>query len=284
MKKFGKFLKTAIAVILICAILYVIIWADNKTIVTTSYTVSSEEIPQSFDGFKIVQVSDLHNDLFGENNADLISAIEASEPDIIVLTGDIMDSYDTQLQIACDFVESIAAIAPIYFVTGNHEGRYPSVYAELENCMTDAGVTVLRGESAEIELNGESITICGIDDPNFTAIEKYEYTEQFFQNLTNLIPQEGYTILLSHRPEIFEIYAKTNADLVLSGHAHGGQIRLPVLGGVLVPAQGFFPLYEEGMHEKDGTTMIISRGLGNSSFPLRVNNPPELVALTLEAK
>lgn len=284
MKKRKKLLLIVLSVIILISALYVLIFADNKTIGTTFYTVSSEDLPKSFDGFTVVQVSDLHNDLFGENNCELIAAIKAASPDIIVLTGDIMDSYDTNLEIACDFIDGIADIAPIYYVTGNHEYRFPITYDKFEAHMKAAGVTVLHNKSAEIELDGETITVCGTKDPLFSGIPHFEDTPWFEERLMNIVPDEGFSILLSHRPDIFDLYCRVGANLVLSGHAHGGQLRLPFIGAILVPGQPLFPKYADGIHTSGDTTLIISRGLGNSSFPIRVNNPPELVVVTLKAK
>ena len=283
MKKRKKLLIILSAIILISA-LYVLIFADNKTLGTTHYTVSSQNLPESFEGFTIVQISDLHNDEFGEGNCDLLAAITEAKPDIIVITGDLIDSYNTDVEIAAQFIDAALQIAPVYYTTGNHEYRFPITFEKFEKYMISAGVNVLRDKTAEIELGGETITIAGVDDPFFAGIEKYGETEYFAHKLRGLIADDGFTLLLSHRPEIFETYCEIGFDLVLSGHAHGGQIRLPVIGGILAPNQGFFPQYEDGICESGNTTLIISRGLGNSSFPLRVNNPPELVVVTLEAK
>lgn len=283
MKKRKKLLIILSAIILISA-LYVLIFADNKTLGTTRYTVSSQNLPKSFDGFTIVQVSDLHNDEFGEGNCELLDAIKAAKPDIIVITGDLIDSYNMDIDVARSFIDEAMTIAPVYYTTGNHEYRFPITFEKFEKYMISAGVNVLRDKTAAIELGGETITIAGVDDPFFSGIEKYGETEYFAHKLRGLIADEGLTLLLSHRPEIFETYCEIGFDLVLSGHAHGGQIRLPVIGGILAPNQGFFPQYEDGICESGNTTLIISRGLGNSSFPLRVNNPPELVVVTLEAK
>lgn len=282
MKKLKKPLFIIVAAAVISAMI-LWIWHHNTTVTSTNYAVSSGNLPESFDGFTIVQVSDLHNDVFGQNNCDLISAIDDVSPDIIVLTGDIMDSYDTDLDVACEFIDGIIDIAPVYYTTGNHEYRFPLTYEKFEQHMISAGVAVIRNKSAEIELNGEKITISGAEDPDFSGIKDFKDTLFFSDRLSNL-KAEGFTLLLSHRPDIFETYCDIGFDLVLTGHAHGGQFRLPVLGGVLAPQQGLFPDYTEGVWKADSTTMIISRGLGNSVFPFRINNPPELVVVTLEAK
>ena len=282
MKKIKKPFFIGLAAVLV--LLSIWIWHHNVTVVTTHYTVSSSNLPQSFDSFTIVQVSDLHNDLLGRDNLNLISAITDATPDIIVLTGDILDSYHTNLEIACDFIDSIIDIAPVYYITGNHEYRVPLIYEDFEEHMKGSGVTVLRNMSAEIWLNGEFITVAGAEDPDFSGIKDFKDTEFFANRLSKLVPDEGFTLLLSHRPDILDVYCRSGADLVLTGHAHGGQFRVPFSGGVLAPQQGLFPDYTEGHFEKDGTTMIISRGLGNSAFPFRINNPPELVVVTLAAK
>ena len=283
MKKRKKLLIVLLAIILISA-LYVLIFADNKTLGETHYTVFSQNLPESFEGFTIVQVSDLHNDEFGDDNCDLLAAITEAKPDIIVITGDLIDSYNTDVEIAAQFIDAALQIAPVYYTTGNHEYRFPLTFEKFEKYMINAGVTVLRDKTAAIELNGETITIAGVDDPFFSGIDDYGKTEYFADKLRTLMPQDGFVLLLSHRPELFETYCEIGFDLVLSGHAHGGQIRLPLIGGILAPNQWFFPKYEDGLHESGGTSLVISRGLGNSSFPLRVNNPPELVVVTLEQK
>ena len=146
-----------------------------------------------------------------------------------------------------------------------------------------AGVNILEDEKITIEYAGATMQLLGLNDPNFTtAHDTYEKTAMINAKLKNMLGESNkYTILLSHRPELFGLYVENNIDLVLSGHAHGGQVRLPFFGGLVAPNQGFFPKYFEGVYEKKQTKMIVSRGLGNSIFPLRVNNRPELVIVEL---
>ena len=238
---------------------------------TTHYTVTSQDLPQSFDGFRIAHVSDLHNEEFGTGNIRLLAAIRAENPDIIVVTGDLLDSYHTDLEKAAAFMEEAVKIAPCYFVPGNHEKRLPtetlSLYVRLKAC----GVKILEDQAVQLERGGQAITIAGLQD----------YPSLTMETLEAAFHPDGYTILLSHRPEHFELYAQTEADLVFSGHAHGGQLRLPFIGALYVPNQGLFPRYTDGMHTENGTTIVISRGLGNSSIPIRFLNPPELVIVEL---
>lgn len=256
-----------------------LLWGNNS-IKTTEYTVSPENLPESFDGFRIVQVSDLHNTDFGNG---LIEKISDAKPDIIVITGDIIDSYHTEIPIAVEFAERVCEIAPVYYVTGNHEHRIDG-YEILKTQLEKAGFIILEGETVEITRNGEKISLTGIDDTTFFGSEILdEQIIAFSQKLKSLAAEadEDINILLSHRPEHFSLYTECDFDVVFSGHAHGGQIRLPFLGGVYAPGQGFFPEYTEGVHTSGETNMVISRGLGNSLFPLRVFNRPEIVICNL---
>jgi hypothetical protein len=237
----------------------------------------------SFNGFRIVHVSDLHNAEFGANQSRLIGAVKDVSPDLIAITGDLIDSRHTDIEKAMDFINSAVRIAPVYYVTGNHEARTKE-YAKLEAQMSEAGIVILKDEGTIIERGGDSIRLFGLNDPSF-ALEDNRLGDNAVIIDTKLksIPSESneYTILLSHRPELFDVYVTNSIDLVLSGHAHGGQVRLPFVGGLVVPNQGFFPVYSDGVYEKDQTRMVVSRGLGNSIAPVRVNNRPELVIVIL---
>ena len=242
-------------------------------------------LPKQFDGFVVAQVSDLHNTEFGDGNGRVISLLTEASPDIIVITGDLIDSRRTDVEKALGFVNQVVKIAPLYYVTGNHESRIES-YPELKKGLDTAGVTVLDGKFAEIEKDGAKITLAGIDDPNFKAkSEPQKFAEIEDDSLKNMsLSQEDFVILLAHRPEIFDVYAKHNVDFVFSGHAHGGQFRLPIVGGLYVPNQGLFPEYDSGIYVSGDTQMMVSRGLGNSIMPVRINNRPEVVAVEFKAK
>ena len=254
-------------------------WCNNSLTVS-NYSVSPESLPDGFDGFRIVQISDLHNKNF---HGRLTRKIQKLNPDIIVITGDIIDSYHTRTRVSVDFIEKIRSVAPIYYVTGNHERRideYPEFKAEIKKL----GVNVLENENVCIERNGDEIRLTGINDINFFGSSLMDENRiAFSQKLDELNVQSGEktNILLSHRPELFDLYAEAGYDLVFSGHAHGGQIRLPFVGGILSPGQGFFPEYSEGTHKKGKTEMIVSRGLGNSFFPFRIFNRPEITVCDL---
>lgn len=256
------------------------IYTGNTAIGITHYSVSSPDLPEGFDHFIIAQVSDLHNDNFGKNQKNLISAIEESSPDMIVVTGDLIDSRKPDVEIAMDFIRQAMELAPVYYATGNHESRIPEEYGQLESQMIEAGVQVLRDQAIPID---PQLQIIGLEDPDFNWYLAGEDAGSAIQEkLSGLLEENLYTILLSHRPELFQAYSAAGADLVFTGHAHGGQFRIPFVGGVAAPDQGFFPEYSEGIHQHNSTTMVVSRGLGNSIFPFRLNNPPELVVVTLK--
>ena len=282
MKKWNK--KHWLCVIGICLVV-ISAWIvqDNTNLEITEYYVSSSMISDSFDCFEIAQISDLHNTEFGEENKKLIELLSEVEPDMIVLTGDLIDSRQTDIEIALDFASKAVQIAPVYYVSGNHEARVPE-YAELKMGLTEAGVTVLENQKVQITRDGESITLMGIQDPSFRTDYLFGDAESVSsQAITSLQNEfDGFTVLLSHRPELFDLYVDTGVDLVFSGHAHGGQFRLPFVGGLVAPNQGLFPKYDAGQFIKENTTMIVSRGVGNSIIPLRINNPPEIVVVELK--
>ena len=261
------------------------VWG-NTALMTNAVAISSSRIPAAFSGFRIAQVSDLHNAEFGENNAELLKLLSESRPDIIVITGDLIDANHTDVGIALGFAQESVRIAPTYYVTGNHEAASPQ-YDTLKAGLEEAGVIVLEDEAVSLERNGETITLLGLGDPDFTVKGDMfgETSAMVSTKLKNLDDGEGgYTILLSHRPELFETYVNCSIDLVFAGHAHGGQFRLPFIGGVIAPNQGLFPKYDGGLYTDGGTNMVVSRGIGNSIIPLRFNNRPEIVLVELNAE
>lgn len=267
-----------IAAALVLALLIWLLWA-NSSPAATQVTVASGALPEAFEGFKIAHVSDLHSAVFGRKNEKLLSLIRAAKPDIIAITGDLIDSRHTDIDSALAFVEAAAEIAPVYYVTGNHESRLD--FDEIEPRLIAAGARVLRNEAEDIGRGGERIRLAGIDDPSFIRTGGTA-EERAAAELEQLGDGGGtFTVLLAHRPELVEVYAEYGAGLVLSGHAHGGQVRLPLLGGLYAPGQGLLPEYDSGLCSLGETQMVVSRGLGNSVAPLRVNNRPELVIVTL---
>ena len=264
-----------------------IIWTlwGNTALEVNEYQITSDKIPEAFSGFRIAQVSDLHNAEFGEGNCKLIGLLSQTDPDMIVLTGDLIDSRQTDIEIALEFAEQAIQISPVYFISGNHEARVRE-YDDLKMGLVDAGVVVLENQQVQITKEGEHITLIGVDDPSFRTDYLFGDAESVIKQATADLQNEtdSFTILLSHRPELFDTYVDSGVDLVFSGHAHGGQFRIPLVGGLVAPNQGFFPKYDAGQFNRENTTMIVSRGVGNSIIPVRFNNRPEIIVVTLNAE
>lgn len=273
--KYKRSIGCVCAGLLLAAFLY---WQDNGLMLTRM--TYKGDIPQAFEGYKILQVADLQNKVFGREQKPLLNKIRQSSPDMIVITGDLLDRHEnrTDVDSAMEFIDAITDIAPIYFVSGNHEHQSGEWDVLLERLVA-SGVTVLENGKSIIEKEGDTITVLGLADKS---------VNQYYDKMLHTLmagQEDSFNILLSHRPELFETYVQENIDLAFTGHAHGGQIIIPFLRqGIFAPHQGFFPKYTEGMHEKDGTVMVISRGLGNSSFPFRIFNRPELIEVTLTSK
>ena len=278
-KKKNAIILVAVSIAFVAIVIW-IAWG-NSALMVNEIKITNDKIPQSFEGFRIAQVSDLHNAELGKDNNKLIEKLNECEPDIIVLTGDLIDSNHTNLEVALSFARQAVKIAPCYFVTGNHEAWVGSQYEELKTSLENAGVTVLQDEAIELNYGDECIQLIGLNDPDFSERDSFLSESILETKLSQVNISNEFTILLSHRPEHFNVYQNKNIDLVLSGHAHGGQFRLPFLGGVIAPNQGLFPKYDAGIYTENGTTMIVSRGIGNSIIPFRVNNRPEIVLVEL---
>lgn len=267
-------------------LLIIFLWAQNNLLTVTYFDYESEKVPKSFNEFKILQVSDLHNKEFGKDQSKLIKKTESLKPDIIVVTGDVIDkkrTNDTNLNICLKYLTQAVKIAPVYFVTGNHEGS-SSVFTQLKKSLLQIGVTVLDNKSEKISHNGSSINLIGINDISFFGDSN---VHAFETTLKRLVDKDSncLNILLSHKPNFFNIYQENHIDLALTGHTHGGQIVIPFVGGIInVDNNKNMKKMLAGIHTRNGTTMIISRGLGNSLFPLRFLNYPELVLIKLKNK
>lgn len=248
-------------------------WWQNNGLTVSRYEYRSPKVGAALDGATVVQISDLHNHRFGEGQGRLLAAVAGLEPDLVVITGDMVDCHRTDLAPALELVRGLVALAPVYYVTGNHEWVLrDSLRRELLTRLEEAGATVLEDAVDRLE---EGITLVGLSDESLRG--------DALEELTADLSRSNLTVLLAHRPHYLERYAATGADLVFSGHAHGGQVRLPLVGGLYAPGQGALPELTAGVHTDGETTMVISRGLGNSTFPQRMFNRPEVVAVTLRA-
>lgn len=275
----GKLLVFIIIIICMVAFLYF----ENNFITITKINIKSDKLPENFDKYKIVQLSDLHSKRFGKSQKSLVKRIKDIEPDLIVFTGDLVDSKCYDIEASLELMQQIVKIAPTYFVTGNHEW-WSGKFAALEKILKENGIYVLRNTHDKIRKDKDAICVVGIDDPasSKAIYEEERIIESEIEEAMKGIEKTGtFKILLVHRPEMFPLYSQYNFDLVLSGHAHGGQARLPFIGGLVAPNQGFFPKYTSGRYEIRNSIMIVNRGLGNSIIPQRLFNHPEIVVLTL---
>lgn len=282
MKKLTAFQK-AIGALLLIAVISWIVWG-NTALQLNTYTILSDRLPKAFNGYRIAHISDLHNAEMGKDNGNLLVMLKDAKPDIIAITGDFIDSRNTDIEIALQFAEKAAHIAPCYYVTGNHEAIVPE-YDEFRSGLTKLGIVVLEDERIDLKMNDETITLIGVNDPSFKFDDFFDDAELVMKNqLRELVKKDdGFTLLLSHRPELFDLYVDSGIDLVLSGHTHGGQFRLPFVGALVAPNQGLFPKYDAGLYSAESTNMIVSRGIGNSIIPFRINNRPEVILIELKS-
>ncbi|MBN2878624.1 MAG: metallophosphoesterase [Clostridia bacterium] len=249
--------------------------------VTREYSLQSDKIENAI---TIAVVADLHNQHFGKKQENIIKRLQDAQPDIILLAGDMTNSpYETDAVVS--IIAQAIRIAPCYYVTGNHE--YWSYEADkICDIISSLGVVVLRGENKSLNINGNTIELCGVDDAtaDYYDPDYAEYTwAEHLSDLWSSGDEDAYRILLSHRPEQVEEYQKYAYDVIISGHSHGGLVRIPfLLNGLYAPAQGFFPKYAGGEYQiSDATTLIVSRGLYNYKYMPRVFNPSEVVIITI---
>lgn len=265
------FLWGGIIVALLCFFRY-----ENYHLVVTEFTYVNESVENYPLGYRIVHISDLHNAVFGRNHRTLVDKITELAPDMVVITGDIVDSNHTDIDAAIDLVDQLAELYPVYYVTGNHEywldeGDRRRLFEEMEQ----AGAVLLFNEAVTVNASGGTFDLIGLDDKSLA--------DGTLKSLLSECNSETLNIVLAHEPQYIEKYAVTNADLVLCGHAHGGQFILPLIGPVVAPDQGLFPQYTSGAYRMEDMTMFVSRGLGNSIIPVRLFNYPEVVYIDLAA-
>ena len=237
--------------------------------------------PSGFSGYKIVHISDLHNKRFGKGQKRLLRYVADEKPDMIAVTGDLFQNE--YIENARDFMEGAVKIAPVYYVVGNHE-TLVSLLPEFLKHMREIGVHVLENGVETIERDGDTIAILGLSDPmTFGGNGGRERRRRAAAELGRMsAPVEGFRLLLSHRPEMFEDYVG-RAELVLAGHSHAGQVRLPLIGALMTPGEGFKVKYDVGhfFDTEQNTTMFVSGGLGSSNIIPRFHNRPQLVTVEL---
>ena len=252
---------------------------DNTTLQTTRFDPVFSDLPEGFDGCRMAVLGDLHSAYFGEDNQRLLEAVQKAEPDYIFLVGDLLDATrEVPSDYAARTADNLTAIAPTYYVTGNHEWAIGDV-PELKETLMAHGVTVLSNQFVPLERNGDTIVLAGIDDPNGYADQK---TPETVAAEVYAAYGDPFWVLLAHRNNLFAPqYSLLGADLVISGHGHGGIIRLPFTDGLLSVDRTLFPSYPAGLYEENGSCLFVTRGLGNSGPTFRLFNRPEVAVLTL---
>ncbi len=260
------------------------VWALYSGLVVRRYGVKTDKL-DSGETVRIVVIADLHSHVYGDDQKPLLDMIAAQQPDAIALVGDIVDD-DAPVAGAKLFLKQVADIAPVFYVSGNHE-YWSGASDAIKKMIAGYGIRVLSNESETICVGGAKVCICGIDDPEVmeytddTAILNLDSADELLRQFSDL-DGNAVNVLLAHRPERTEAYQSYDFDVVLSGHAHGGQVRLPpVLNGLFAPDQGWFPEYAGGMYTFESQTMIVSRGLSFNRYVPRVFNPPEVVVVDI---
>lgn len=267
--------RIAIVIIaLLCLVGYILVRDSAEHLELTRCTVTNHKLSQSFSGFKIVQLSDFHG---AELVTDIVETVREQKPDIIALTGDfITDEGD--LPAVEQLVSQLTDICEVYFISGNHDFASGRI-AELSDILSSCGVKYLKNEYVTIQRGGESIVLAGVEDPNSWA--DLEPPDAFLKRV-RAEHQDDYIVLLGHRNYWMEKYPDLPVELILCGHAHGGIVRIPGVGGLLSTDRTLFPDYEAGMYDNGNYTMIVSRGLGNSISVPRLMNRPEIVSIELK--
>lgn len=274
--------------ILIMGIIFLLgliyLWYGMYILSVSKYKIKSNKISKDLSGYKIAHISDFHNTRSKILKEQILKSLDKEKPDILLITGDFIDAYRTNINIAIDFIKQIKNM-PIYYVAGNHESRIKE-YNKFKKEIVKLGVNVLENESISIKVKKTEFNIIGLQDPTFETTEKNVdqmkvIVDKYLSGLSN---SKRFQILLIHRPELQDIYCKHNIDITVCGHAHGGEFIIPFIGPIIAPNQGFFPKLTSGVHTKNNSNLIISRGIGNSSVPLRFNNNPELIYITLQEK
>ena len=275
-QKSHKLFRVAALFVLACAAL---VADSNYRIAGTEYTLTYAGLPWSFDGLRIVQLSDLHGMSFGEDNARLVKKVSGMEPDLIFLTGDFIDREE-DIETTVTLCRQLTALAPVYFCSGNHDWG-SGLARELMEALEDCGVKWLHNDYDEVMLGGESIIIAGVEDPN--SLAEMEQPDELARRINEERPGK-FIILLGHRNYWPEEYPDLPVDLIFSGHGHGGVVRLPGGVGLLGTEHNFFPEYDAGVFESGWYSMVVSRGLGgNGVLPIpRFLNNPEVVCVTLK--
>ena len=278
-------LKWIIAVLIIAVLFFIIVMIiDGNRFVIREYTLTTDKIDKEY---TLALLADLHNKTYGEDNAKLLAAVDKVNPDMVLCAGDIMTTKPKySLDVALSLMKNLSAKHSVYYGIGNHEYRmklyreyYKDAFETYTQELKNMGVRVLDNET--VSTSDFCVTGVSIDRKYYKRFQKTVMEKEYLEDTIGIPSADKFHILIAHNPEYFERYADWGADLVVSGHIHGGIMRLPLLGGVISPEPVLFPKYDGGQYQKNNTTMILSRGLGMHTFPIRIFNPGELVVIHL---
>lgn len=277
---------------LVIAVVILISIYENRHFIVKEYQVAGAKVPEAFSGFRIAVITDLHNQQFGEKNVQLLKAVKAQKPDIVICAGDLLvGKPDVDFTAAVNLVTELAKLYPVYMAMGNHEYRlklYPETYGDMWQRYYEKtklpGVIWLDNETVYLDRNTEKIGLTGLsmDAIYYRRLKKTAMPKDYLVQCCPFPDRAIFQILLAHNPDYFPEYAAYGADLVISGHVHGGMVRLPLLGGCISPMLKLFPRYDRGAFHHGNRIMLLSAGLGNHTIKLRVNNPPELMMIELQ--
>ena len=281
-----------IVLIIIVCLAIIFLWCmiyDSNRFVVAEYELQSEKLKRDK---KILFLSDLHNKEYGKDNSRLLEEIDRQKPDMILVGGDMMNACPgASFEKAVAFMKKISDVYPVYYALGNHEYRsriYPETYGDMYqkymDALKDTEIVFLDNESVFLEEDNLRITGITIDRKYYKRFAKRKMEADYIESVIGAAPKDVYQILLAHNPEFFLDYARYTKDLVLSGHVHGGVARLPFIGGVIAPSLMPFPHYDGGRFDEYESHMILSRGLGMHTIPVRLFNPGELVSISLRAE
>jgi len=255
-------------------------WIEPNWIQVHSYTVHAAALPAAFDGFRVTEIADLHGKAFGENHTRLLRAVSGTAPDLIAIDGDLFDDK-TDIASLDPLLTGLVEIAPVFYVTGNHEWTVEGLRGILEH-LEALGVTVLENEFVTLSRGDAKIAVAGVHDPNGPYDMKSK--ETLVAEIRQALGEDVYILMLAHRNGQLAAWSALGVQTVLTGHGHGGLIRLPLVGGLIGVDGDLFPTYDAGVFMEGETTMVVSRGLGNSVFIPRIFNRPELPVITLESE
>lgn len=274
-------MKKRLPILLVVGLLALVLWVflEQKWIQTTPYTVKSADLPEVFSGLRVTELADLHGATFGENQEYLLEKVRETEPDLIAIDGDLFD-INTNIAELDVLLTGLCEIAPTYYVTGNHEWTTDHLYETLDH-FRELGVIVLDNTYVVLESEGQQMVVAGVHDPNgpYDMKTPAELVEEIRADLG----EDVYILMLAHRNGQLAMWGELGVQTVLTGHGHGGLIRLPFVGGILDVERNLFPTYDAGLFDSGNTTMVVSRGLGNSIWIPRIFNRPDLPVITLES-